>query len=71
VATDGGGVVGRVAQEFYGLFDGLSLSGDEAWTKGVNLWPLTMCLKSLPGVFGDEDLAQEWCVPHHPSSPPT
>jgi len=47
-------------REFYTLFDGLSLSGDEAWSRGLNLWPLTLCLKSLPGLFGDEDLVQDW-----------
>jgi len=50
----------RAKQEFYTLFDGLSLSGDEAWSRGLNLWPLTLCLKSLPGLFGDEDLVQDW-----------
>lgn len=44
------------------MFDGLSLSGDEAWSRGLNLWPLTLCLKSLPGLFGDEDLVQDWSV---------
>lgn len=50
----------QTAQEFYLMFDGLSFSGDEAWTKGINLWPLMLCLQSIPGVFGDEDLLREW-----------
>lgn len=42
------------------MFDGLSFSGDEGWTKGMNLWPLNLCFKSLPELFGDEELLSEW-----------